>query len=175
MGIPRKLLPLLGVLLWSCAGQLWAQEQDPDEVYRQDYEQYMKIRETKEPLKRADELLAFIQARPQSKLQTNAQTDYIYILNDLRNVENWNTLATLAQRFIKLRPRVGETYYFLGGAFYGQKKFDEAMDALARCYLLQNPNSARAKSSLETIWKGRHAGKLDGLDAFIAKIRAELT
>jgi hypothetical protein len=174
MGLVKKCLPILGVILWFGGGQLRSQQTDPEEAYRLEYEQFMKIREIKEPLKRADELFAFVQLHPQSKLQNNAQQDYMYTIDEFRKAENWDLLLLQAQRFIKIRPRTGDTYYYLGVALNGQKKFDEAMDALARCYLLPNQGSPKAKTSLEVIWKARHAQKLDGLDAFMAKIRAEL-
>jgi tetratricopeptide (TPR) repeat protein len=175
MRFAKKLFLLAGIILWFGTVQLQAQDETPAEkAYREDYEQFQKIQAVKEPLKRADELLAFIQSKPQSKLQPNAQSDYLMILDEFRKTEKWDILGPQAERFIKIRPRVGETYYYLGLALNAQKKFDEAMIALAKCYLLQNPGSTKARTFLEMIWKGRHAGKLDGLDAFIAKIRQGL-
>jgi tetratricopeptide (TPR) repeat protein len=170
-----KFLILAGIMVGFGGLALQAQEETPAEkAYREDFEQFQKIQAVKEPLKRAEELLAFIQSRPQSKLQPNVQSGYLLILDEFRQAEKWDVLGPQADRFIKVRPRVGETYYYLGLALNAQKKFDEAMTALAKCYLLQNPGSAKARTFLEMIWKGRHAGKLDGLDAFIAKIREGL-
>jgi len=175
MRIVRGLLPLLGVVLWFGTTLVMAQDETPAEkAYREDYEQYQKIQAIKEPIKRVDDLLAFIQARPKSQLLPNVQTDYLFILQDLSKAEKWDAMVPLSERFIKVCPKVGETYYYYGLALNGLKKFEEAMNSLAKCYLYKNKGSDRAKTFLEMIWKGRHQGKLDGLDAYIAKIRTEI-
>jgi tetratricopeptide (TPR) repeat protein len=175
MQILKKCLPLIGFLMLFGSAPIWAQEETPEEkAYREDYEQYQTILAEKDVTKRTDALLKFIQERPQSKLSTNAQTDCLYILDGLAKAEKWDTLVLQSERLVKLKPRVGETYYYLGLGLNGQKKFDEAMSALAKCNILNNPGSARAKTFLEMLWKGRHQGKLDGLTEFIAKIKKEM-
>ncbi|MBZ5496805.1 MAG: hypothetical protein LAP85_10405 [Acidobacteriia bacterium] len=176
MRIAKKLLPLLGVVLWFGTAQLRAQEDETpaQKQYRDDYEQFQKIQAVKEPLKRADEWLKFLQERPKSQLLPNVQADLLIILNDLGNQSRWDTMVPLAERFIKLRPRVGETYYYYGQALNGQKKYDDAMSALAKCYILKNPGSDKAKRFLDAIYKSQHQGKTDGLDALIRKIRSEI-
>lgn len=176
MGFAKKLLPLLGVFVWFGAAQLRAQEEETaaQKQYREDYEQYQKVLAVKEPMKRADELLQFLKDRPKSQLDLNVQHDYLQVVQDLYGQSKWEAVVTQVERFIKVRPKTGEAYYFLGAALKEQSKIPEAMDALAKCYVLQCRVSERARQFLEVIYKGTHKGSTAGLDAIIQKARAEI-
>jgi tetratricopeptide (TPR) repeat protein len=176
MGFAKKLLPLLGVVLWLGAGPLQAQEEETpaQKQYREDYEQYKKIIAITEPLKRSDELLQFLKDHPKSQLEANVQHDYLQVVQDLFNQSKWDAVVTQSERFIKVRPKTGEAYYFLGAALKQQNKIPEAMDALAKCYVLQCRVSERARQFLEVIYKGTHNGTTAGLDAIIQKAKAEI-
>ncbi len=176
MRISRLMYLLLGVVLWFGAARLWAQEDETpaQKQYREDYEQYQKIQAVKDPAGRVDELLKFIQERPKSQLLKNVSADFLFMLQDLEKQNKWDTLVAWAGRFIKLQPRIGETYYYLGHALDSLKKPEDAMVALAKCYILKNPGSDRAKLYLDSIYKRTHQGKTDGLDAMIQKIRSEI-
>ncbi len=174
MGTARRLLPLLGVVLWFGTARVWAQDEPPGETkYREDYERYLKIKEVKDPLKRADELIQFLRDRPNSRLEDYAASDVLHFLQDLDQASKWDTVVLQAGKFIKVRPRVGETYYFLGRALKEQGKVPEAMDALAKCYVLKNPVSPKAKQFLDYIYKAAK-GNLNGLDALIQKARNDV-
>ncbi len=174
MRTAKTLLPVLGVVLWIGAAQLRAQEEPPEETqYREDYERYQKIREVKDPMRRADELIRFLRERTRSRLEPNVATDMLYILQDLDKASKWDTIVAQAGRLIQVRPRIGETYYFLGRALKEQGKVPEAMDALAKCYVIKNPVSSKAKQFLDYIYKGAR-GNLNGLDALIQKARADI-
>ena len=175
MRIGKMLLPLLGVVLWFGTAPVWAQEDETPEQkqYREDYDVYQKISAVKEPLKRADQLLQFLRERPKSKLLANVQTDFLLILQDLTKQSKWDVVVTQAERFVKMHPRVGETYYFLGSALKELKKNPEAMDALAKCYVLKCPVSEKARQYLEYIYKGVNKGSTAGMDAIIRKARSE--
>jgi tetratricopeptide (TPR) repeat protein len=175
MRIRKMMLPWLGFVLWFGTAPALAQEDETPEQkqYREDYEIYQKITAVKEPLKRADQLLQFLQERPKSKLLGNVQSDYILFVQDLSKQAKWDAVVAQAERFIKLRPRVGETYYLLGSALKELKKNTEAMDALAKCYVLKCPVSEKARQYLEYIYKGVNRGSTVGLDAIIKKARSE--
>jgi len=175
MRIRRMILPWLGVVLWFGIAPMLAQEDETPEQkqYREDYDVYQKITAVKEPLKRADQLLQFLQERPKSKLLVNVQSDYILFVQDLSKQAKWDAVVAQAERFIKLRPRVGEAYYLLGSALKELKKNTEAMDALAKCYVLRCPVSEKARQYLEYIYKGMNRGSTTGLDAIIQKARSE--
>jgi hypothetical protein len=176
MRIARRLLPLLGVVLWFGAAQVQAQEDETSaqKQYREDYEEYQKIAVIKDPFKRADQLLEFVQARPKSQILANAQTDYLSIVQDLAKQSRWDAVVTQAERFVKIRPRVCETYYFLGSALKEQKKIPEAMDALAKCFVLKCLVSEKARQYLEYIYKGVNKGSTAGMETIIQKARSEI-
>jgi hypothetical protein len=177
MRILRMMLPLLGVVLWfGTTSMLMAQEDETpaQKAYREDYEAFQKIAGIKEPAARMEEMLKFIQARPKSELVKNAQADYLFYVDSLVKQAKWDMVVSLAEKFIKVSPRVGEAYYYYGQALDNLAKPDNAMNALAKCYLFKNPGSDRAKLYLDSIYKRTHQGKLDGLDALIRKVRAEI-
>ncbi len=177
MGIAKKLIPLLGVFLWVGTVPLLAhQEETPEQKqYREDYEAYQKIQAVEDVLKRADELLKFLKERPNSKILPNVQTDYLFIIQDQVKQSKWEAVLAQANRFIAIRPKVGEVYFFKAQALNEMKEYPEAMDALARCYILKNPASDKAKQFLDTVYKRTHKGSLDGLDQMIQKIRKEIS
>ncbi len=176
MRISRLMLLSLGVVLCCGSARLWAQEEETpaQKQYREDYEQYQKIQAIKDQAGRAEEILKFIQERPKSQLLRNVNADYLLMIQDLSKQNRWDTVVAWAGRFIRLQPRIGETYYYLGQALDSLKKPDDAMVALAKCYILKNPGSDRAKLYLDSIYKRTHQGKTDGLDDMIRKVRSEI-
>ena len=176
MRIYRLMFLSLGVVLCLGAARLWAQEDETpaQKQYREDYEQYQKIQAIKEQAGRTEELFKFMQERPKSQLLKNVQADLLLMLQDQAKQSRWDAVVAYAGRFTKLQPRVGETYYYLGQALDSLKKPDDAMVALAKCYILKNPGSDRAKLYLDSIYKRTHQGKTDGLDALIQKVRGEI-
>jgi tetratricopeptide (TPR) repeat protein len=176
MGISRKLVLLVGAVLWFGTASIWAQEDETpaQKQYREDYEMYQKIQAVKEPLKRVEEELKFIQERPQSQLLKNVSADFLLYLDGLVKQSKWDQVLSSSARFIKLQPRVGETYYYQGQALDGLKKPEEAMVSLAKCYIFKNPGSDKAKLFLDSIYKRLHQGKTDGLIEMLQKIRKEV-
>lgn len=172
----EKLLPLLGVVLWFGTAPLCAQEDETpaQKQYREDYEQYQKITAIKEPLKRTDALLQFMSERPKSQLEPNVRHDFLQIVQEAYSQSQWETVVTQTERLVKVRPRVGEAYYFLGSSLKELGKLPEAMDALAKCSVIKSAISVKARSFLESIFKGTHQGKTAGIEALIEKARKEI-
>jgi tetratricopeptide (TPR) repeat protein len=169
-----RLLPIV-VLAFSIA-RGWAQEESKaDAQYREDYERFMKIKATADPVKRCDEFYEFLKQRPDSRLLKNAQAEYLLIMQGAFKAERYAELLPMAERFVNLFPKVGEAYYFYGTALKEQGKIPEAMDALAKCYVLKNPASERARQNLEFTYKAQNKGSLAGLDSLIRKARAEVS
>jgi hypothetical protein len=170
----------MAAMLWLGAGTTLAQQQQEQEEspevtkYREDYERYQKISAIKDQMKKGDALFAFMRERRNSRLIKNAQADYLGILESMHKEKNYTGITPRAERFIKIFPRVGETYYLYGFALKEAGKPDEAMNALAKCHLLRVPASVKAKRLLEYIYKGQHKGSLTGLDKIIRQARAEL-
>jgi hypothetical protein len=172
----RHLIPFLAAIFFLGAIMAFAQEDEPADVrkYREDYEAYQKVAAISDPLKRGDQLIQFVKDRPNSKLVGTAQGNLMGILDGYIKSENSDALLNLSEKFIKVKPRVGETYYCQGFALRNLKRTGEAMDALAKCYLLKNPMSTKAKALFDMIYKGQHMGSLNGQDAIIAKARQDL-
>jgi tetratricopeptide (TPR) repeat protein len=172
----RHLTPFLAAIFCFGAIVAFAQEDEPADVrkYREDYETYQKINAISDPVKRGDQLIQFLKERPNSKLAGTAQGNVLSILDGYIKSENNDAMLSLSDKFIKARPKVGEVYYCQGLALKNLKRLDEAMDALAKCYILKNPVSTKAKALLDMIYKGQHRGMLDGQEAIIAKAKQDI-
>jgi tetratricopeptide (TPR) repeat protein len=182
--VSRWMLPLIGLMLWLGVAQAFAQEETEEEkqerLYREDYERYQKMAALPDLLKRSDLLLAFVKERPNSKMMQYAQDNTLRVLDTLLKQENSTAVLSISERFIKMRPKVGETYYFYGAALKNSNKFDDAMDALAKCYVLKNPLSTRAKDALERMYKARNpgadtVGSASGIQRIIKKAQDEVS
>jgi tetratricopeptide (TPR) repeat protein len=173
----RKGLQVLpALLLLGFVAHAWAQEETKEEaMYREDWERFTKMRTIPDPLKRCDAFYDFLRQRPDSKLLKNAQGEYLLILEAYMNAQRHPQLEVLAERFIKLFPRVGETYYYYGAALQEAKRPQEAMNSLAKCYLLKNPGSEKARQRLEFLYKSQNKGSLAGIEAIYQKARAEVS
>jgi len=171
------LIPAAAVfILWIGAGIVYAQEEEAPEVtrYREDYERFQKIAAISDPVKRGEQVIQFVKERPNSKLLPNAQANLFAILDNFIKTENNQSLLSLSESYIKVRPKVGETYYCYGFALKNLKRTDEAMDALAKCYVIKNPQSTKAKDFLDMIYKMQHRGRLAGEEQIISKARQEV-
>jgi tetratricopeptide (TPR) repeat protein len=124
--------------------------------------------------KRADALLQFLRERPNSKIVDYAQGNYLQILESQAKAERYPLVITLAEKMIKARPRVGETYYFYGAALKNVQKIPEAMDALAKCSVLRNAAQRKAREFLEFIYRSQNKGSLIGLDKLLKRAEAEI-
>jgi hypothetical protein len=171
-----RLLPAVGLLFWFGTGELWAQEEESAEEtqYREDYERVTKVVATADVMRRADQLFQFIKERPNSRMAGYAQQHYWAVLETLSKSEKHAAIITLSERLIALRPRVGETYYFYGAALKNVQKFPEAMTALAKCYVLKNTASRKAKEFLDYIYRTQNKGSMVGIDRLIKKAEAEI-
>lgn len=172
-----RLIPA-AFILWIGAGIAYAQEDESPAVtrYREDYEAYQKVAAVSDPLKRGDQLIQFIKERPKldSKLLDTAQANLFTVLDGFIKTENNEPLLSLSERYIKVRPKAGQTYYCYGFALRNLKRYDEAMNALAKCYLIKNPVSEKAKGFLDSVYRSQHKGSLAGEEQIIAKARQEL-
>ncbi len=173
-----RLIPVAAVLFWMGAGNVYAQEEESPAVtrYREDYEAYQKVAAISDPLKRGERLIQFIGERPKldAKLLETAQANLFTIMDGFIKTENNETLLSLSERYIKVRPKAGQTYYCYGFALKNLKRYDEAMIALAKCYLIKNPISEKAKNFLDSVYKGQHRGSLAGEEQIINKAKQDL-
>jgi tetratricopeptide (TPR) repeat protein len=152
-----------------------AQDESPaEQQYREDYERVQKIMAVTDPSRRADLLFAFLKERPGSKLGEYAQTNYLLVLEGFLKAKNFKALLPASERMIKLRPKVGESWYFYGNALRDANRLPEAMDALARCSLMRNSAARKSRDFLEFLYKQQHQGSLIGLDKVLKAAQAKL-
>jgi hypothetical protein len=171
-----RLFPLLGLLVILSAAAALAQDDEPADVkqYREDYDRLQKVMAISDITKRSDALLVFLKERPDSKMVDYAQGNYLQILEGLAKAEKWPAMVALSEKFIKQRPKVGETYYFYGAALKNSQRLPEAMDALAKCAVMKNNASRKAREFLEYTYKAQNNGSLTGLDKILKKAEADV-
>ncbi len=175
--LKREFVVVLALLTLFGYSQLCAQEQEEEskEVrqYREDYERYQKVMAIQDSMKRLDALFNLMRDRPDSKVTPNAQAAYLMGVESFSKAEKFPAVITQCERFIKLRPQVGEIYWFYGGALKNTNRIPEAMVALAKCALLKNAASTQANRFLEFIYKSQN-GSLIGLEKIRRTAKQEL-
>ncbi len=171
-----RFVAIVGLVFWFGTGELRAQEDETAEQkqYREDYERTQKLVAIPDLTKRADLLLQFMKERPNSKLNDYAQASYLQVLELLSKSEKFPAVIALSEKLIALRPRLGETYYFYGAALKNTGKMTEAMNALAKAYVLRNTASRKAKEFLDFIYKTQNKGSLIGEEKLIKNAEAQI-
>ena len=172
-----RMFALFGLLLSFGLPVAVAQEEEESaetKQYREDYDRLQKALGVSDPLKRADVLYALVKDRPNSKVIDYAQGNYLLVLENLSKAEKYPQVITLAERFIKLRPKVGETYYFYGAALKNQQRYPEAISALAKCAMSKNSAARKAREFLEFVYRSQNSGSLIGLDKILKQAQTEM-
>ncbi len=155
----------------ACA--LAQDEEDPNKKYREDYEKFQKMMAISDPMKKADALMTFLGQGPDPKLVDYVQANILQVIEGLAKGERNQNVITLCERLIKMKPKLGETYYFYGVALKNTQRYAEAMDAFAKCYVIKNKASARAKDFLDFVYKQQNRGNLAGEEKIIKKAQDE--
>ena len=172
------LLAMIGLLVCFGVAAARVQEQEEESAetkqYREDYDRMQKAVAISDPVKRADALFAMMRDRPDSKVFDYAQGNYLLVLENLSKTEKYAQVVTLSERFMKLRPKVGETYYFYGAALKNLQRYPEAMNALAKCAVTKNTAARKARDFLEFVYRSQNSGSLVGLDKLLKKAQAEM-
>ncbi len=166
--LKRRLILLFGLPLVFGFSQVRAQDQEVESKeaaqYREDYERLQKIVAITDATRKADALFQFMKERTDSKVMDYAQGNYLQVIDSLAKAEKYPAVTQQCERLIKLRPRVGETYYYYGAALKNMNRIPEAMTALAKCTLIKNAASRKANEFLEFIYKAQNQGSLIGLE-----------
>jgi tetratricopeptide (TPR) repeat protein len=109
-----------------------------------------------------------------SKLRDYADNLFARDLESLMNQGNFTALKGSCERVLQIRPKFGEVYLFYGVALKNEKKIQEAMNAFAKGYLIQNPLKAKAKQQLDVAYRQFSGGSLVGEDKIIKNALKEL-
>jgi tetratricopeptide (TPR) repeat protein len=101
-----------------------------------------------------------------SKLRDYADNIFTRDMETLMKQNNYIALKGICERALKVRPRFGEAYLFYGVALKRDKKIDEALQAFARAYGIDNPLKAKAKQQLDVTYRAT-GGSLSGQEKLV--------
>ncbi|RPI23561.1 MAG: hypothetical protein EHM61_19460 [Acidobacteria bacterium] len=85
--------------------------------------------------------------------------------------------ATATQNFeqsLKFAPKNDTAYLMIGMCQWRAQQLDQAEQSFIKAVAIGGPASTKAREYLEQIWKPRHNGTVDGLDAAVAKAKTDL-
>jgi len=156
---------------------VFAQDETLAEIkYQEDYDRLQKLAAVTAPLKRADLMVKFYQERPDLDPKLRAYADNLFArdLESLMKQENFIALRGLCDRALKVRPKFGEAHFFMAITLRREKKIEEAMDALARCYVIKNPLQKKAKELLDVTYRSYNKGSLIGQDKIVKKAMQDM-
>lgn len=170
-----RFLLLVMVLSLSCPAVLAQDETLAEIKYREDYDRLQKIAPVTQPVKRAGLMLAFYKERPDLDPQLRKYADNLFArdLESLMKQNNSTALKGLCERAIKIRPKFGEVYFFYGVVLRKEQKVEEAMNALAKSYVIKNPLQKKAKELLDTTYRTYNKGSVIGQEKIIKKAMQE--
>jgi tetratricopeptide (TPR) repeat protein len=80
----------------------------------------------------------------------------------------------LYDKVAKFDPAREDAYYYIGMSKWQSKDPDGAVEAFAKCAVLNKSLAKKAQGYLEDLYKSRHNNTLDGLDQVLAKAKADV-
>jgi hypothetical protein len=175
-GCFRKLC-LLSAFIFLGSWIVRAQDSAIEEIkYKEDYDRIQSIVKTTNPVKRAEQIVAFFSGRNDINPQIrDFAADYLSRdLEALLKQSNYTALKGICERTIKSQPKFGEIYLYYAAVLRNENKLEEAMAAYAKCYLIRNPFKSKAKQLLDVLYKSQNRGSLAGEDNYLRKVAATL-
>jgi len=90
--------------------------------------------------------------------------------------KQWQNVEKHYASAMKLQPEnkmlVAESHYYIGMSRWTQEKIDPAMNAFARCTVLEGtPYAEPCRKQLETLYRATHNGSLAGLEEFLERVQ----
>ncbi len=107
----------------------------------------------------------------------NATRAYAYnvIASGVYTSKDYPKAIELYEKVAKFDPKKEDAYYFIGMSKWRTKEHAGAIDAFAKCVVVNGPTySAKAKQYMEDLYKPQHNGTLDGIDQVMEKAKADL-
>jgi tetratricopeptide (TPR) repeat protein len=173
----RQLLGLSALVLTLGLSVARAQGDSLADIkYKDDHDRIQRIVKINQPVRRAEQILAFYAERSDldPRLRNYGDNFFARDLESLMKQGNYIALRGLCERAIKQRPKFGEVYLFYGVALKNEKRIEEAMNAFAKCYLIKNPLQKKAKQQLDITYRATSGGSLIGENKIIENARKEL-
>ncbi len=108
--------------------------------------------------------------------QWNATRAFAYgvIASGIYATKDYAKAQELYEKVAKFDPKREDAYYYIGMCKWQSKDPEGAIDSFAKCVVLNGQLAGRAKQYMEDLYKARHNNALDGIDAVMAKAKAEL-
>jgi tetratricopeptide (TPR) repeat protein len=87
--------------------------------------------------------------------------------------KDWPKIIEAYDKVLKFDQKREDAYYFIGMSKWQTKDQPGAIEAFAKCVVLNGPNyGAKAKTYLEQLYKAEHNGSDEGLDQLIEKSKS---
>jgi tetratricopeptide (TPR) repeat protein len=145
------ILFVAGLMLIPNLAPAQDKEQEKPAAYTdEEYKVYQDIQAEKDPVKKTDMIVKFLQEKPSTGLRKWIESDFHRPLDDLRTAKNWTQVIALGEKFLSVAPKdeftivrvtaayeaTGNTKGFatLGEKLYGFKPTAELALAIATAY-----------------------------------------
>jgi tetratricopeptide (TPR) repeat protein len=137
----------------------------------------------KQDMKTATELLTKVLNVYGDKVPPNVQEPawnasrawaYNVLASGALSGKDYPKAAELFEKVIKFDPKKEEAHYYLAQSKWRMKDYEGAINAFAKCVVLGGSTSAKAKETMESLYKPTHNNTLDGIDEVLAKAKADL-
>jgi tetratricopeptide (TPR) repeat protein len=108
--------------------------------------------------------------------QWNATRAFAYgvIASGIYTKKDYAKAQELYEKVAKFDPKRDDAYYYIGMSKWQNKDPEGAIEAFAKCVVLNKPTAQKAQKYLEDLYKARHNNTLDGLDQVLAKAKSDL-
>jgi tetratricopeptide (TPR) repeat protein len=166
----KSWIPFCALVLAAGLSTLYAQDETLADIkYNDDYDRIQRVVKMSDPAKRAERMVGVYKESPDMDPKLSDYADQIFLrdLEALTKQRSYASVISTCERMLKLRPKFGEVYLFYGVALKNVQKFDEALAAFAKCYVIKNPLQTRAKQQLDVAYRATHKGSMVGEDKLI--------
>jgi tetratricopeptide (TPR) repeat protein len=99
---------------------------------------------------------------------------YGVIATGIYSSKDYAKAQGLYEKVAKFDSKRDDAYYFIGMCKWNTKDPEGAIEAFAKCVVLNKTYAARAQKYLEDLYKARHSNTLDGLDQVLSKAKSDL-
>ena len=108
--------------------------------------------------------------------QWNATRAFAYgvIASGVYAKKDYPKAQELYEKVAKFDSKRDDAYYYIGMSKWQNKDPEGAIDAFAKCVVLNKATAKKAQQYMEDLYKARHNNTLDGLDQVLAKAKSEL-
>lgn len=96
------------------------------------------------------------------------------LASDSYSKQDYPKAIELYDKVTRFSPKDETAWYYIGMAKWRTKDQKGAIEPFAKAYVIGKSLAPKAKENMESLYKAEHNNSLDGLDAIIAKAKADL-